>query len=141
MCGGEHLIWAGCRNRKVNTVRGKRRRSTRVRGKERKRRARGRKGARRIYIYISISGSTIVYAAERLAELVKEQKIKDIVCIPTSFQSIQLIKKGMWHLSFPSSPLHLAFLFLPLPSPLPLFPPPLLSSASTHKNFRKSGSQ
>jgi len=40
------------------------------------------------------SGSTIVYAAQRIAELVKSQKLKNIVCVPTSFQSIQLIKEG-----------------------------------------------
>ncbi|KAG7400665.1 hypothetical protein PHYBOEH_004934 [Phytophthora boehmeriae] len=37
------------------------------------------------------SGSTVVYAAERLGELVKEQKLKNIKCIPTSFQAKQLI--------------------------------------------------
>ncbi|CAI5703750.1 unnamed protein product [Peronospora effusa] len=37
------------------------------------------------------SGSTVVYAAEHLGELVKEQKLTDIRCIPTSFQSKQLI--------------------------------------------------
>ncbi len=39
------------------------------------------------------SGSTIVYAAERLSQRVKEEGLK-VVCIPTSFQSIQLILKG-----------------------------------------------
>ncbi|XP_013398753.1 ribose-5-phosphate isomerase [Lingula anatina] len=36
------------------------------------------------------SGSTIVYAAERIAQKVKEEKLK-LVCIPTSFQARQLI--------------------------------------------------
>ncbi|KAF1319637.1 Ribose 5-phosphate isomerase a, partial [Globisporangium splendens] len=36
------------------------------------------------------SGSTVVYAAERLGELVQQQKL-NIKCIPTSFQSKQLI--------------------------------------------------
>ncbi|KAK2712843.1 ribose-5-phosphate isomerase-like [Artemia franciscana] len=38
------------------------------------------------------SGSTIVYAVEKLAEIVAEQNL-DIVCIPTSFQARQLIIK------------------------------------------------
>ncbi|CAI5743060.1 unnamed protein product [Peronospora destructor] len=37
------------------------------------------------------SGSTVVYAAEHLGELVKEQKLTNVRCIPTSFQSKQLI--------------------------------------------------
>ncbi|CAH0473905.1 unnamed protein product [Peronospora belbahrii] len=37
------------------------------------------------------SGSTVVYAAEHLGELVQEQKITNITCIPTSFQAKQLI--------------------------------------------------
>ena len=36
------------------------------------------------------SGSTIVYGIERLAERVKDEKL-NIICIPTSFQSKQLI--------------------------------------------------
>lgn len=36
------------------------------------------------------SGSTIVYAVQRLAERVKKENL-DIVCIPTSFQAKQLI--------------------------------------------------
>ncbi|XP_015602983.1 ribose-5-phosphate isomerase [Cephus cinctus] len=36
------------------------------------------------------SGSTIIYAVHRLAERVKEEKL-NVVCIPTSFQSRQLI--------------------------------------------------
>jgi len=36
------------------------------------------------------SGSTIVYAVERLAERVKEEKLS-VVCVPTSFQAKQLI--------------------------------------------------
>jgi len=36
------------------------------------------------------SGSTIVYAVQRLAERVKEEKLS-VRCIPTSFQAIQLI--------------------------------------------------
>merc|ERR1712130_399089 len=39
------------------------------------------------------SGSTVVYAAERLGELYKEGTLKDIVCIPTSFQARQLINQ------------------------------------------------
>eukprot|EP01027_Heterolobosea_sp_BB2_P001649 GEZU01002468.1.p1 GENE.GEZU01002468.1~~GEZU01002468.1.p1 ORF type:complete len:239 (+),score=60.59 GEZU01002468.1:94-810(+) len=37
------------------------------------------------------SGSTIVYAVERLKELVAERQYNNIVCIPTSFQAQQLI--------------------------------------------------
>lgn len=36
------------------------------------------------------SGSTVVYAVERLAERVREEGLK-VVCVPTSFQSRQLI--------------------------------------------------
>ena len=36
------------------------------------------------------SGSTIVYAVQRLSEVVKEQNL-NVVCIPTSFQAKQLI--------------------------------------------------
>lgn len=36
------------------------------------------------------SGSTVVYAVERIAERVKKENLK-LVCIPTSFQSTQLI--------------------------------------------------
>ncbi|MBD3353454.1 MAG: ribose 5-phosphate isomerase A [Candidatus Lokiarchaeota archaeon] len=36
------------------------------------------------------SGSTVVYAVQRLVQRVKEEKL-DIICIPTSFQSYQLI--------------------------------------------------
>ncbi|XP_001608093.2 ribose-5-phosphate isomerase [Nasonia vitripennis] len=36
------------------------------------------------------SGSTIVYAVQRLAERVKEEKL-NVVCVPTSFQARQLI--------------------------------------------------
>jgi ribose 5-phosphate isomerase A len=39
------------------------------------------------------SGSTVVYAVERLVQRVKEEKLS-VVCIPTSFQSIQLIVEG-----------------------------------------------
>ncbi|KAG5265471.1 hypothetical protein AALO_G00242850 [Alosa alosa] len=38
------------------------------------------------------SGSTIVYAVDRLAERVRQEKLK-IVCVPTSFQARQLILK------------------------------------------------
>lgn len=38
------------------------------------------------------SGSTVVFAVERLAEKVKNEKLQ-LVCIPTSFQSRQLIVK------------------------------------------------
>lgn len=36
------------------------------------------------------SGSTVVYAVERLAERVNQENLK-IICIPTSFQAKQLI--------------------------------------------------
>lgn len=36
------------------------------------------------------SGSTVVYAVERLAERVRNEKL-NIICIPTSFQARQLI--------------------------------------------------
>lgn len=36
------------------------------------------------------SGSTIVYAVQRLAERVKSENL-DIICVPTSFQAKQLI--------------------------------------------------
>lgn len=36
------------------------------------------------------SGSTVVYAVQRLAERVKEEKL-NVVCVPTSFQARQLI--------------------------------------------------
>ncbi|WP_371802971.1 ribose 5-phosphate isomerase A [Candidatus Lokiarchaeum ossiferum] len=39
------------------------------------------------------SGSTVVYAVKRLIERVKNENLK-IICIPTSFQSIQLIVDG-----------------------------------------------
>ncbi len=39
------------------------------------------------------SGSTVVYAVERLIDRVKEENL-DVVCIPTSFQSTQLIVEG-----------------------------------------------
>mmetsp|Transcript_9585 Transcript_9585/g.16832 ORF Transcript_9585/g.16832 Transcript_9585/m.16832 type:complete len:240 (+) Transcript_9585:49-768(+) len=39
------------------------------------------------------SGSTVVYAVERLVELVKEESYK-LVCVPTSFQARQLIVEG-----------------------------------------------
>ncbi|ETN19536.1 ribose 5-phosphate isomerase A [Phytophthora nicotianae P10297] len=45
------------------------------------------------------SGSTVVYAAERLGELVKEKKLTDIKCIPTSFQAKQLIAQHKLTLS------------------------------------------
>lgn len=38
------------------------------------------------------SGSTIIYAVERLAEIVKREKF-DVVCIPSSFQAKQLLSK------------------------------------------------
>lgn len=37
------------------------------------------------------SGSTIVYAVDALIERVKQGKLQNLRCIPTSFQSIQLI--------------------------------------------------
>jgi ribose 5-phosphate isomerase A len=39
------------------------------------------------------SGSTVVYAVERLVQRVKEEHLH-VVCIPTSFQSTQLIVEG-----------------------------------------------
>lgn len=36
------------------------------------------------------SGSTVVYAVERLAERVRNEKL-NIICVPTSFQARQLI--------------------------------------------------
>ena len=36
------------------------------------------------------SGSTVVYAVERLGELVEETKLSNIKCIPTSFQAKQV---------------------------------------------------
>lgn len=36
------------------------------------------------------SGSTVVYAVERLAQRVRDEKL-DVICIPTSFQARQLI--------------------------------------------------
>ncbi|XP_008484877.1 ribose-5-phosphate isomerase [Diaphorina citri] len=39
------------------------------------------------------SGSTVVYAVDRLAERIKAEKLK-IVCVPTSFQARQLILKN-----------------------------------------------
>ena len=39
------------------------------------------------------SGSTVVYAVERLTQRVKSEKM-DIVCIPTSFQAYQLITQN-----------------------------------------------
>jgi ribose 5-phosphate isomerase A len=37
------------------------------------------------------SGSTVVYAVERLAELVAQEKVDIIACVPSSFQAQQLI--------------------------------------------------
>ncbi len=39
------------------------------------------------------SGSTVVYAVERLVQRVREERL-EVVCIPTSFQSTQLIVEG-----------------------------------------------
>ncbi len=39
------------------------------------------------------SGSTIVFAVERLIERVKNENL-NIICIPTSFQSRELILQG-----------------------------------------------
>jgi len=44
------------------------------------------------------SGSTVVYAVERIAELVKEKDL-NLKCIPTSFQSYQLIVKNELNLA------------------------------------------
>jgi ribose 5-phosphate isomerase A len=37
------------------------------------------------------SGSTIVYAIDRIAELCKSHKLENIICVPTSFQSRELL--------------------------------------------------
>lgn len=37
------------------------------------------------------SGSTIVYAVDKIAELYTSKKLQNITCVPTSFQSEQLI--------------------------------------------------
>eukprot|EP01116_Phalansterium_solitarium_P011395 TRINITY_DN27055_c0_g1_i1.p2 TRINITY_DN27055_c0_g1~~TRINITY_DN27055_c0_g1_i1.p2 ORF type:complete len:244 (+),score=32.12 TRINITY_DN27055_c0_g1_i1:43-774(+) len=39
------------------------------------------------------SGSTVIYAVERLKERVKSENL-NIICIPTSFQALQLITEG-----------------------------------------------
>ncbi|XP_068745818.1 ribose-5-phosphate isomerase-like [Montipora capricornis] len=44
------------------------------------------------------SGSTIVFAVERIAERVKDENLR-LVCIPTSFQARQLITRYNLHLS------------------------------------------
>ncbi|CAH0561379.1 unnamed protein product [Brassicogethes aeneus] len=44
------------------------------------------------------SGSTIVYAVERLSERVKQENL-DVVCVPTSFQARQLILSNKLKLS------------------------------------------
>ncbi|MEJ2250167.1 MAG: ribose 5-phosphate isomerase A [Candidatus Lokiarchaeota archaeon] len=43
------------------------------------------------------SGSTVVYAVQRIAELIKEKQL-NIKCIPTSFQSYQLIVENSLNL-------------------------------------------
>eukprot|EP00126_Sphaerothecum_destruens_P011557 Sdes_comp20931_c0_seq2m18361 len=45
------------------------------------------------------SGSTVVYAVERIVELTKKGKLAQLICIPTSFQSTQLIVEGGLELS------------------------------------------
>lgn len=49
-------------------------------------------GFTQLYVVTS-SGSTVVYVVERLVQRVKSEKLK-IVCVPTSFQAIQLITEG-----------------------------------------------
>lgn len=39
------------------------------------------------------SGSTVVYAVDRIKQRVKEEKLQ-VTCVPTSFQAIQLINDG-----------------------------------------------
>ncbi|XP_003740797.1 ribose-5-phosphate isomerase [Galendromus occidentalis] len=39
------------------------------------------------------SGSTVVYAVQRLAELIEAKQLENIKCVPSSFQSLQLIRK------------------------------------------------
>ncbi len=50
------------------------------------------------------SGSTIVYAVNRLAERIKDKTLQDIQCVPTSFQARQLILDN--HLSLTSLEAH-----------------------------------
>lgn len=45
------------------------------------------------------SGSTVVYAAQHLASLISGGKLKEITCVPTSFQAQQLIIEGKMNLS------------------------------------------
>ena len=40
------------------------------------------------------SGSTIVYAVNKISQLYKSNKLENITCVPTSFQSEQLIIKN-----------------------------------------------
>lgn len=40
------------------------------------------------------SGSTIVYAVERLAEKIATKQLSNIICVPTSFQARQLILRN-----------------------------------------------
>jgi len=40
------------------------------------------------------SGSTVVYVVDRLVERVRKENLTGIVCVPTSFQAIQLITEG-----------------------------------------------
>lgn len=40
------------------------------------------------------SGTTIVYAVNRIKELVDEKKLTVVACVPTSFQSTELIEKA-----------------------------------------------
>ena len=42
---------------------------------------------------MNFSGSTVVYVVERLVQRVKSEKIR-VVCVPTSFQAVQLITEG-----------------------------------------------
>lgn len=45
------------------------------------------------------SGSTIVYVVKRIKERIESEKL-DIICIPTSFQSEQLIINGLTIIKF-----------------------------------------
>ena len=41
------------------------------------------------------SGSTVVYAVERLAEHQQARRLKNIVCVPSSFQAEQVLERSL----------------------------------------------
>ncbi|MDP2438282.1 MAG: ribose 5-phosphate isomerase A [archaeon] len=45
------------------------------------------------------SGSTVVYAVERLIELARSGQLSGVRCVPTSFQAVQLVQAGAGHLT------------------------------------------